>query len=267
MEERARSTRRSERLHEDTNRASQRGDNLSCLLLSSMQLMSAAICVQICTHLHPRDLLSVSRLNKAFHAFLLQKSSANLWERAMDIAVELPPCPSRFIEPAWLSLLYSPSCTVGGKLHSEHCHISGLWTMSSELRNGKKSVSSLLDFPSTILCNVQGKGVSLTFVFRSINTHISLSLASKICTCVKTQSLPGRKPIQRFRSARGCAQTCPFPTVSFHVIRHFSQPSSTFVIIVFIRKHTSQGSRRPVTSNHKFWRFSTRGGRYPKENV
>ena len=123
MEERTRSTRRSERLHEDTNRASQRGDNISCLL-SSMQLMSAAICVQICTHLHPRDLLSVSRLNKAFHAFLLQKSSANLWERAMDTAVELPPCPSRVIEPAWLSLLYSPSCTVGGKLHSEHCPIS-----------------------------------------------------------------------------------------------------------------------------------------------
>ncbi|EPT02439.1 hypothetical protein FOMPIDRAFT_1118396 [Fomitopsis schrenkii] len=71
--------------------------------------------MQICLRLHRRDLLSLSRVNKEFHTFLCKNSSAHLWRRTVKAVGLLPLCPEWFIEPAWILLLYSPSCTNCGE--------------------------------------------------------------------------------------------------------------------------------------------------------
>ena len=61
----------------------------------------------------PQDLLSLSRASKAFHDFLLRKSSACYWKQALKRIQGLPPCPKQLIEPAWVALIYlKTTCTV-----------------------------------------------------------------------------------------------------------------------------------------------------------
>ncbi|EPS96600.1 hypothetical protein FOMPIDRAFT_33198, partial [Fomitopsis schrenkii] len=67
---------------------------------------------EICLHLYPQALLSLSRTTKAFHDFLMRKALASIWKDSLSRIMDLPECPDEFIEPAWVSLLFSPTCTV-----------------------------------------------------------------------------------------------------------------------------------------------------------
>ncbi|KAH9927807.1 uncharacterized protein B0H18DRAFT_1210527 [Fomitopsis serialis] len=83
--------------------------------LKSMINMPMDVIQEICLYLHPRDLLTLSRTTKSFHAFLMQRSSAYLWKDALKKLDGLPPCPEGWIEPAWVSLVFSPYCTACGE--------------------------------------------------------------------------------------------------------------------------------------------------------
>ncbi|KAH9915667.1 uncharacterized protein B0H18DRAFT_1215366 [Fomitopsis serialis] len=65
----------------------------------------------ILLYFQPQDLLSVSRTSKAFHAFLMKKSSARYWKESLERLKGPPPFPKDMIEPAWVALLFSPHCT------------------------------------------------------------------------------------------------------------------------------------------------------------
>ncbi|KAH9927815.1 uncharacterized protein B0H18DRAFT_1002352 [Fomitopsis serialis] len=82
--------------------------------LQDMLNMPIDVIQEICLYLHPRDLLSLSRTSKSFHTFLMQRSSAYLWKGSIKNIVDLPPRPEGWIEPAWISLIFSPYCTACG---------------------------------------------------------------------------------------------------------------------------------------------------------
>jgi len=114
----------------------------------NMLSMPTDIIDEIMRHLHPRDLLSLSWSSKALHAFLMKKSSAYIWKESLKNVEDLPPCPGQLIEPAWVALLFSPSCTACGTGNSAE----PLWefyarfcefckdTMTLEVPSGRTSV-------------------------------------------------------------------------------------------------------------------------------
>ncbi|EPS96273.1 hypothetical protein FOMPIDRAFT_1130802, partial [Fomitopsis schrenkii] len=74
----------------------------------------------ILMHFHPRDLLNLSRTSKAFHGFLMRRSSARIWKEALRRVEALPPCPTDLIEPAWAALVFWPFCMVcGGDINTK----------------------------------------------------------------------------------------------------------------------------------------------------
>ncbi|KAH9928199.1 uncharacterized protein B0H18DRAFT_1210452, partial [Fomitopsis serialis] len=79
---------------------------------SDMLNMPMDIIHEILRHLLPHDLLSLTRTSKAFHAFLMRKSSAYYWKQSLkQVDGPLPRCPKELIEPAWVALVFSPICT------------------------------------------------------------------------------------------------------------------------------------------------------------
>ncbi|EPT02415.1 hypothetical protein FOMPIDRAFT_1040898 [Fomitopsis schrenkii] len=79
--------------------------------LKNFMEMPLDIIQEICLLLYPQDLLSLSRTTKALHDFLMRKACTSIWKDSLSRIVDLPKRPSRFIEPAWVSLLFSPTCT------------------------------------------------------------------------------------------------------------------------------------------------------------
>ncbi|EPT02427.1 hypothetical protein FOMPIDRAFT_1118243 [Fomitopsis schrenkii] len=69
--------------------------------------------MQICSFVHPQSLLR-SRVTKNFHEHLMSKKSAWIWKHSLGRVDELSPCPSELIEPAWIALVYSLTCTLCG---------------------------------------------------------------------------------------------------------------------------------------------------------
>ncbi|EIM79702.1 uncharacterized protein STEHIDRAFT_150903 [Stereum hirsutum FP-91666 SS1] len=76
---------------------------------------------QIVSHLSPRDLLSLSKTNKALHLLLWSRSSQSIW---LDIwnnhPVPLYECPEDYPEPAWVNLLLGNTCWVCGAKGAMH---------------------------------------------------------------------------------------------------------------------------------------------------
>ncbi|EPS96595.1 hypothetical protein FOMPIDRAFT_1053093 [Fomitopsis schrenkii] len=83
--------------------------------LASILIMPADIVREICLCLHPRDLLSLCRTAKLFHGILMYRDFAPVWRDCLKQVDGLPQCPPGLIEPAYVSLLFSPTCTGCGK--------------------------------------------------------------------------------------------------------------------------------------------------------
>ena len=80
------------------------------------------IIVQIFSHLLPSDLLSVSRVNRAFRAVLLSRNSSFLWNACLRLC-GAPPSPSDMSPPAWTHLLFGGAyCYVSNPLFSRIIH-------------------------------------------------------------------------------------------------------------------------------------------------
>ena len=67
---------------------------------------------QIFGHLHPHDLLRLSRATKALRDILLRRSAKSVWKEALAQVEGLPACPSDVTEPQWASLAFAPYCHV-----------------------------------------------------------------------------------------------------------------------------------------------------------
>jgi hypothetical protein len=69
------------------------------------------IYAQIFGHLHPYDLLRLSRASKALRALVLHKRMKNVWTNALA-ALNMPPCPLDISEPRYTALAFENICSV-----------------------------------------------------------------------------------------------------------------------------------------------------------
>ena len=67
---------------------------------------------QICAHLHPKDILNLSRASKDLRTFFLSRNSMSIWKVALANLPDLPPCPDDLSEPAYVNLMFSLQCHV-----------------------------------------------------------------------------------------------------------------------------------------------------------
>ncbi|KAH9986005.1 hypothetical protein BJV74DRAFT_547625 [Russula compacta] len=74
--------------------------------LSELPTMPLDILYEILGHLHPADLLSLSRVDKAFRDLLMSRHSSFLWKTSYLLIPDVPTCPSDMSEPAWAHLLF-----------------------------------------------------------------------------------------------------------------------------------------------------------------
>ncbi|KAH9857187.1 hypothetical protein C2E23DRAFT_378040 [Lenzites betulinus] len=96
-------------------------------ILSKLVDMPLDILFEIFGHLHPHDLLNLSRTTKALRNVLMQRSAISVWRHAREGVEDLPECPPDLTEPAYANLLFD-----------HHCHfcvkarvMTTLWTCRS----------------------------------------------------------------------------------------------------------------------------------------
>src|SRR5260221_10439437 len=99
------------------------------------------VIVQIFSHLHPSDLLSVSRVNRAFRGVLLSRNSSFLWNACLRLC-DAPPSPSDMAPPAWTHLLFGGAyCYVSSPLFTRIIH-SQTQTSQSRVVAQRRSTES-----------------------------------------------------------------------------------------------------------------------------
>ncbi|KAI9507424.1 hypothetical protein F5148DRAFT_114337 [Russula earlei] len=83
--------------------------------LSALPTMPLDVIYEILGHLLPSDLLSLSRVDRAFCDLLISRRSSFLWRASYRLIPDVPTCPKDMSEPAWAHLLF------GGA----YCHSCG----------------------------------------------------------------------------------------------------------------------------------------------
>ena len=75
---------------------------------------------QIFRHLHPVDLLSLSRTTRCLRGVLLAKHARSVWRDSLTSVRVLPACPSDLSEPRYASLAFDDVCDVRAHDRSSH---------------------------------------------------------------------------------------------------------------------------------------------------
>ncbi|KAI0088544.1 hypothetical protein BDY19DRAFT_993936 [Irpex rosettiformis] len=80
--------------------------------LQQMLDMPLDVIMEICGHLHPRDLLHLARSSKDLRDFFMSRNSALFWKAARLALTSpcLPPCPTDLSEPAYANLMFDSHC-------------------------------------------------------------------------------------------------------------------------------------------------------------
>ncbi|KAK0209119.1 hypothetical protein DFS33DRAFT_1307755 [Desarmillaria ectypa] len=78
--------------------------------LSMLPTLPLDILFEIFGHLHPLDLLHLTRTTKQFRRVLTHKSSTTVWKSSLANVTGLPPCPEDMSHPAWASLVFDHFC-------------------------------------------------------------------------------------------------------------------------------------------------------------
>ncbi|KAJ7734353.1 hypothetical protein DFH07DRAFT_967673 [Mycena maculata] len=99
-------------------RKSQRQSKTLSQDLSMLLSMQLDIVLAVLGHLHPIDLMRMSRTNKALHGLLRSPIAASTWRNAFILA-ELPLCPPQIPARRWADLLFGPQiCDECGGLNT-----------------------------------------------------------------------------------------------------------------------------------------------------
>ena len=67
--------------------------------------------VQVVSHLHPKDLLELSRSSRHLHSLLMTSGASPYW-RVARRSIELPDAPQTINEAQYASLMFEQKCTV-----------------------------------------------------------------------------------------------------------------------------------------------------------
>lgn len=116
---------------------------------------------QIFRHVHPLDLVNLSRTTKSLRAVLLDRSAAWIWKAAIDSFPGMPKPMPGMNEPQYLSLMLDPHCYVGSfqlpmhEMKSDYvCSFAILQTSTSFTGLSVAGVASLVSdrAKSEVLC-------------------------------------------------------------------------------------------------------------------
>ncbi|KAL7278258.1 hypothetical protein ACG7TL_008234 [Trametes sanguinea] len=106
--------------------------------LRDLPEMPIDILTEIFSYLHPSDLLSLVRTNKAFRRFLLDPRNVHIWRVCREGAEDIPPLPPFMSEPAYAHLLFAPFC------HEQRGYIPSYPPFLEELPDRKILVKGLV---------------------------------------------------------------------------------------------------------------------------
>ena len=81
------------------------------LLLVCWSLLIETLVRQVVSHLHPKDLLQLSRSSRQLHSLLMTGNATPYW-RAARRGIELPDGPPVINEAQYASLMFEYMCTV-----------------------------------------------------------------------------------------------------------------------------------------------------------
>ncbi|KAG8903826.1 hypothetical protein FRB99_002677 [Tulasnella sp. 403] len=68
------------------------------------------VVLEIARHLHPANLVQLSRVSKRFRSLLMSRASRPVWQSSLSTVKDLPPCPANFSEPAYARLCFLNEC-------------------------------------------------------------------------------------------------------------------------------------------------------------
>ncbi|KAF9468004.1 hypothetical protein BDZ94DRAFT_1246928 [Collybia nuda] len=80
-------------------------------LLKRLTEVPLDILYEIFSHLHPKDLLHLTRTTRAFRSVLMRRSATCVWKATIANIAGLPKCPPDLNEPQYVNLAFD-----------EHCH-------------------------------------------------------------------------------------------------------------------------------------------------
>ncbi|KAI0768389.1 hypothetical protein BC629DRAFT_1536111 [Irpex lacteus] len=89
-----------------------RGSSRRAGKLRQMLDMPLDVVLEICSYLHPKDVLSLSRASKDLRKFFMSRNSASIWKAALANLPALPPCPDDLSVPAYVNLVFSENCHI-----------------------------------------------------------------------------------------------------------------------------------------------------------
>ncbi|TFK92410.1 hypothetical protein K466DRAFT_625452, partial [Polyporus arcularius HHB13444] len=88
-----------------------------------MPTLPVDVLLEIFAHMHPRDLLNMSRTSRDFRSFLMNRANAGLWRAARSNEPGLPECPPFLSEPAYANVVFSSLCHVCLKNVPHHTRV------------------------------------------------------------------------------------------------------------------------------------------------
>ncbi|KAH9927104.1 uncharacterized protein BXZ73DRAFT_102695 [Epithele typhae] len=72
--------------------------------------MPLDIVLEVFSHMHPRDLLTLARTTRSFRDFLMSRKSRSYWKASRGLVPHLPDIPSFLSEPAYAHLVFNTAC-------------------------------------------------------------------------------------------------------------------------------------------------------------
>ncbi|KAM5540116.1 hypothetical protein V8D89_006256, partial [Ganoderma adspersum] len=82
--------------------------------LSGLMNMPLDVFFQVAAHLHPLDMLNLSRASKSLRSIVLAKSTRSAWIASLATVDRLPSCPANMSEPLHAALLFDQYCFLCG---------------------------------------------------------------------------------------------------------------------------------------------------------
>ncbi|KAF8907254.1 hypothetical protein CPB84DRAFT_1768713 [Gymnopilus junonius] len=96
-------------------------------------LIQQYVLLQIFSHLHPMDVLSLSRTTKALRSILLARHARRVWRSNLASVRALPACPPDLTEPEYASLAFDNWCQVSRRRKPPLCILTSSDHMPTSL--------------------------------------------------------------------------------------------------------------------------------------
>ena len=92
--------------------------------------------LQIFGHLHPKDVLNISRSTKSLRSLLTERHARGVWRASLASVRALPACPCDMTEIQYASLAFDEWCTVSPRF------LGPVW--QAPIREGRSPTAHLI---------------------------------------------------------------------------------------------------------------------------